>query len=122
MKDASEPSNIVSLTQRLDPSSERGGALLTTVRDIAGRRLQILINGMFEHVDDALFDLAEKAENNAAQMHYFDGMREVRKRRPVVERSFLALVSRELNDFAGGGRPGATPTPGNPSISVPGSV
>jgi len=100
MKDASEPSNIVSLTQRLDPSSERGGALLNTVRDIAGRRLQILINGMFEHVDDALFDLAEKAENNAAQMHYFDGMREVRKRRPIVERSFLTHVSRELSDFA----------------------
>jgi len=100
MKDASEPSNIVSLTQRLDPSSERGGALLNTVRDIAGRRLQILINGMFEHVDDALFDLAEKAENNAAQMHYFDGMREVRKRRSIVERSFLTHVSRELSDFA----------------------
>ncbi len=100
MKDASEPSNIVSLTQRLDPSSERGGALLNTVRDVAGRRLQILINGMFEHVDDALFDLAEKAENNAAQMHYFDGMREVRKRRPIVERSFLTHVSRELSDFA----------------------
>ncbi|RDJ00155.1 DUF1631 domain-containing protein [Dyella solisilvae] len=100
MKDASEPSNIVSLSQRLDPSSERGGALLNNVRDIAGRRLQILINGMFEHVDDALFDLAEKAENNAAQMHYFDGMREVRKRRPMVERGFLSLVSRELSDFA----------------------
>ncbi|PXV58229.1 Protein of unknown function [Dyella jiangningensis] len=100
MKDASESSNIVSLTQRLDPSSERGGALLNTIRDIAGRRLQLLVNGMFEHVDDALFDLAEKAENNAAQMHYFDGMREVRKRRPMVERSFLAQISRELSDFA----------------------
>jgi hypothetical protein len=100
MKDASEPSNIVSLSQRLDPSSERGGALLHNVRDIAGKRLQLLINGMFEHVDDALFDLAEKAENNAAQMHYFDGMREVRKRRPSVERTFLAQVARELADFA----------------------
>ena len=109
MKDASEPSNIVSLSQRLDPSSERGGALLNNVRDVAGRRLQILINGMFEHVDDALFDLAEKAENNAAQMHYFDGMREVRKRRPVVERSFLAQVNRNLDDFASSGRPPSGP-------------
>ncbi|HEX7816075.1 DUF1631 domain-containing protein [Dyella sp.] len=100
MKDASEPSNIVSLSQRLDPSSERGGALLHNVRDIASKRLQLLINGMFEHVDDALFDLAEKAENNAAQMHYFDGMREVRKRRPAIERSFTAQVSRDLSDFA----------------------
>jgi hypothetical protein len=119
MKDASEPSNIVSLSQRLDPSSERGGALLNTVRDIAGRRLQILINGMFEHVDDALFDLAEKAENNAAQMHYFDGMREVRKRRPMVERSFLAQISRELTDFASSYRNNN----GNSSPSLPtGSV
>ena len=99
MKDASEPSNIVNISQRLDPSSERGGALLNTVRDIASRRLQLLANGMFEHVDDALFDLAEKAENNAAQMHYFDGMREVRKRRPAVERAFLNTVSRGIADF-----------------------
>ncbi|WP_199096424.1 DUF1631 domain-containing protein [Dyella sp. ASV21] len=116
MKDASETSNIVSLSQRLDPSSERGGALLNNVRDIAGRRLQILINGMFEHVDDALFDLAEKAENNAAQMHYFDGMREVRKRRPMIERSFLAQIARELTDFAASvrsnaGNLGAPPLP-----------
>jgi hypothetical protein len=120
MKDASESSNIVSLTQRLDPSSERGGALLNTIRDIAGRRLQILINGMFEHVDDALFDLAEKAENNAAQMHYFDGMREVRKRRPMVERSFLGQISRDLSDFASSYR---NNTGGTGSVSPPlGSV
>ncbi|MDR3444745.1 MULTISPECIES: DUF1631 domain-containing protein [unclassified Dyella] len=120
MKDASESSNIVSLTQRLDPSSERGGALLNTIRDIAGRRLQILINGMFEHVDDALFDLAEKAENNAAQMHYFDGMREVRKRRPIVERGFLGQISRDLSDFASSYRNNAG---SNGSVSAPlGSV
>jgi len=100
MKDASEPSKIVSLTQRLEMSSERGGALLHNVRDTAGRRLQLLISGMFEHVDDALFDLAEKAENNAAQMHYFDGMREVRKRRPMVERAFLGQVTRDLNNLS----------------------
>lgn len=120
MKDASEPSNIVSLSQRLDPSSERGGALLNTVRDIAGRRLQILINGMFEHVDDALFDLAEKAENNAAQMHYFDGMREVRKRRPMVERSFLAQVTRDLSDFATNFR-NTSNAPSTPTLPI-GSV
>lgn len=111
MKDASEPSNIVSLSQRLDPSSERGGALLNTVRDIASRRLQLLVNGMFEHVDDALFDLAEKAENNAAQMHYFDGMREVRKRRPAVERTFLSTVTREIADFASQQRQTASGVP-----------
>ncbi|EIL95519.1 DUF1631 domain-containing protein [Rhodanobacter sp. 115] len=103
MQNASEPSNIVDLSQRLDPSSPRGGELLNAVRGIATRRLQLCLGNLFEQVDDALFDLAEKAENNAAQMHYFDGMREVRKRRPLVERSFLAQVSRNLDDFAGKG-------------------
>jgi hypothetical protein len=113
MNQANEPSNIVNLSQRLDPSSGRGGDLLNAVRSIATRRLQQYIGNMFEHVDDALFDLAEKAENNAAQMHYFDGMREVRKRRPVIERSFLAQVSRELNDFVSGNR--TTPQTGAPA-------
>ena len=121
MKEANEPSNIVNISQRLDPSSGRGGDLLNAVRNIASRRLQQYIGNMFEHVDDALFDLAEKAENNAAQMHYFDGMREVRKRRPVIERSFLAQVSRELNDFVSGHRSstqGGTPPPLAGSIEL----
>ena len=99
MKDAIEPSKIVNLNQRPD-APERVGELLHAVRDSAGRRLQQFLSNMFEHVDDALFDLAEKAENNAAQMHYFDGMREVRKRRPAIERSYLAKFSRDLTDFA----------------------
>ena len=115
MKEASEQSNIVNLSQRLDPSSGRGGDLLNAVRSIATRRLQQYIGNMFEHVDDALFDLAEKAENNAAQMHYFDGMREVRKRRPVMERSYLAQVSRDLNDFVSGQR---TTTQNSPPPSL----
>ncbi len=99
MKDAIEPSKIVNLNQRPEPP-ERLGGLVHSVRDTASRRLQALLGTMFEHVDDALFDLAEKAENNAAQMHYFDGMREVRKRRPAVERAYLAQFSRELTEFA----------------------
>jgi hypothetical protein len=89
--------------------------LLNAVRGIAGRRLQLCLGNLFEQVDDALFDLAEKAENNAAQMHYFDGMREVRKRRPMVERSFLAQVSRNLDDFASKGPVAATPSEAPPS-------
>jgi len=125
MKEANDSSNVVNLSQRLDPSSGRGGDLLNAVRNISSRRLQQYIGNMFEHVDDALFDLAEKAENNAAQMHYFDGMREVRKRRPVIERAFLALVSRELNDFASGNPSAATsPTASShtPTAPMPGSV
>ncbi|EIL92938.1 hypothetical protein UU7_10187 [Rhodanobacter spathiphylli B39] len=84
----------------MDPASERVGELLSAVRNIAGKHLQQWTGNAFEHVDDALFDLAEKAENNATQMHYFDGMREVRKRRPSVERNFLGAVSRSIAELA----------------------
>ncbi|MEO7051136.1 MAG: DUF1631 domain-containing protein [Rhodanobacter sp.] len=100
MNEASEPTKVVNLSPRLDPSSERVGELLSAVRAIASKRLQQWGSNAFEQVDDALFDLAEKAENNAAQMHYFDGMREVRKRRPGIERNFLHAITRKLSDLA----------------------
>ena len=100
MNEATDPSRIVNLSQRMDPASERVGELLSAVRNIAGKHLQQWISNAFEHVDDALFDLAEKAENNATQMHYFDGMREVRKRRPTVERNFLTMVNRSIGELA----------------------
>ncbi len=109
MNEASDSSRVVNLNQRLDPSSERVGELLNAVRGIANKRLQQWIGNAFEQVDDALFDLAEKAENNAAQMHYFDGMREVRKRRPSVERHFLGTITRRLGDLAHPGQAPATP-------------
>ena len=100
MNEASEPTRVVNLSQRLDPSSERVGELLSAVRGIASKRLQQWVSNAFEQVDDALFDLAEKGENNAAQMHYFDGMREVRKRRPGIERNFLQAITRKLGSLA----------------------
>src|SRR5690242_653273 len=112
MNEANEPTRVVNLNQRLDPSSERVGELLNAVRSIANKRLQQWVGNAFEQVDDALFDLAEKAENNAAQMHYFDGMREVRKRRPGIERNFLNAIARKLGDLA---HPGKATAPAGPS-------
>ncbi|HKR76041.1 MAG TPA: DUF1631 family protein, partial [Rhodanobacter sp.] len=109
MNEAFEPPKVVPLASRLDAAAgERVGELLNAVRSIAGKRLQQCLGNLFEHVDDALFDLAEKAENNATQTHYFDGMREVRKRRPAVERNFLTTVNRELGNLAGRASPNAS--------------
>ncbi|GAB3793396.1 DUF1631 domain-containing protein [Dyella agri] len=108
MNEAFEPPKIVPLAPRLDASGERVGELLNAVRGIAGKRLQQCLGNLFEHVDDALFDLAEKAENNASQTHYFDGMREVRKRRPAIERNFLTTVNRELGNLASRAAPSAS--------------
>ncbi len=107
MSEATEPSSVTPLNGRATTSQQRVGELLGAVRGIANKRLLQWIGNMFEHVDDALFDLAEKAENNAAQTRYFDGMREVRKRRSPVERSFLDAINRELGNLSQGSMPDA---------------
>ena len=75
-------------TQQMD----RVGDLIKNCRGIAQKRLALLVGALFDSVDDTLFDLAEKAENNTIQTRYFDGMREVRKKRQLVERLFLFAV------------------------------
>ncbi len=100
MSEATEPSSVTPLNGRASVPQQRVGDLLDAVRDIANKRLLQWVSSMFERVDDALFDLAEKAENNAAQTRYFDGMREVRKRRSPVERSFLEAISAELGNLS----------------------
>jgi hypothetical protein len=58
VNESTEKSKVVNLSQRLDPASERVGELLNAVRSISSKRLQQWIGNTFEHVDDALFDLA----------------------------------------------------------------
>jgi hypothetical protein len=89
-------------TQAFSGGGDRLGELLRGVRATALKRLQGLVSTLFENIDDALFDLAEKAENNAVQTVYFDGMRKVRLKRQVVERLFQEQLGKIFNDFAAG--------------------
>jgi len=96
---------IVDLQQRQASQTTGGdrlGELLKSVRGTAQKRVHGLVATLFENIDDALFDLAEKAENNALQTQYFDGMREVRKKRQLVERMFQEQLAKTFNDFAAG--------------------
>ncbi|WP_163832531.1 DUF1631 domain-containing protein [Spartinivicinus ruber] len=54
---------------------------------------------MFDHVDDALFDAADKAESNKVQSLFFDGMRELRIQRPQIERDFHQKLSMHFQQF-----------------------
>jgi len=76
--------------------------LLAIVRGSLSKRLGALTNALYEGVDDALFDLAERAANNANQARYFDGMREVRKQRQAAETRFLELAQRNCTEFEAG--------------------
>ena len=105
MSSTSDTSKIVDLQQRQAnqaASTDRVGELLKLVRTTALKRVNGLVSNLFENIDDALFDLAEKAENNAVQTGYFNGMREVRKKRQLVERMCQEHLGKIFRDFAAG--------------------
>ena len=96
MSGINETNKIVDLQQRQANQSgapDRVGELLKLVRATALKRINGLVTNLFENIDDALFDLAEKAENNSVQTGYFNGMRcpqtrlcRCRKRRSIRAR------------------------------------
>ena len=103
MSNSNDNNKIIDLQQRQASQTgavDRLGELLKAVRGTALKRVQGLVNTLFENIDDAMFGLAEKAENNAAQTLYFDGMRKVRLKRQLVERLFQEQLSKVFNDFA----------------------
>ncbi|HEY0230429.1 MAG TPA: DUF1631 domain-containing protein [Dokdonella sp.] len=104
MTAAKDTPNVVELQQRqpVAGGSDRLGDLLKLVRGISLKRINGLVGTLFENVDDALFDLAERAGSNAIQTEYFDGMREVRKKRQLVERLFQEQATKAFGDFADG--------------------
>lgn len=65
-------------------------ALLRPCREMALETLTRLVAHTLDKVDDALFELADRAENNALQTRYFDAMRDARLRRAGVETAFKA--------------------------------
>ncbi|MET0377502.1 MAG: DUF1631 domain-containing protein [Spongiibacteraceae bacterium] len=51
--------------------------------------LQQLVQALFDHADDALFELADKAVSNIEQNLYFESMREVRIKRRGIEQALV---------------------------------
>lgn len=93
---------VVDLQQRQALQSQqvdRVGDLIKQCRGIAQKRLAMCVGGLLDGTDDALFDLAEKGENNVVQTRYFDGMREVRKKRQLLERLFQENLTRDFAQF-----------------------
>lgn len=83
------PSNVVKLEKSSNPSrrlvKESDSKLLAGCHQLILERLGRAIPGMMDQVDDSLFELAEKADTNRTQAHYFEAMREVRLKRTAME-------------------------------------
>ncbi|WP_041770135.1 DUF1631 domain-containing protein [Metapseudomonas resinovorans] len=80
----------------------RFGELVQSCRKLAMNRLAEHLTGVFDQVDDTLFECAEKAENNQVQTLFFDSMRDIRKQRPQIERAYHQCVAKNFEDFLGG--------------------
>lgn len=80
----------------------RFGELVQSCRKLVMNRLAEHLSGVFGQVDDTLFECAEKAENNQVQTLFFDSMREIRRERPQIERSYHQQIARNFTDFLDG--------------------
>ncbi len=59
-----------------------------SIRRFAVEGLSDLIRVMMESVDDALFELSDKVENDRERNMYFEAMREIRMKRETLKRQF----------------------------------
>ncbi len=96
--------NIISLdrsgvTNGQAKSVEQNRAIIDSCRQAMSRGLGVLGEVLFEKLDDALYKLADKAESNDLQTRYFDTMREVRREREGIEKSFQENVLSGYDNF-----------------------
>jgi len=78
------------------------GAILPKIHKLFIQGLKPTIRDYYDKLDDVLFDLAEKAENNEKQNHYFEAMREVRKKKELMVRKFSENVQLTFKLFKQG--------------------
>ncbi len=83
----------------------------TITLDVNGRRIAAecrklivqtmpkLMGGLFENLDDALYEMANKSDSNTLQNVYFDSMRELRKQRVGIDRVFNQELLRVFDRY-----------------------
>ena len=72
--------------------------LITDCRKLAQERLPESLSFVLNQVDDALFDLANTADNSNRQNMYFDAMRELRIKRSAFESLFMESFETNFED------------------------
>ncbi|MDJ0738198.1 MAG: DUF1631 domain-containing protein [Gammaproteobacteria bacterium] len=86
--------NVVSFDQNLGGGRRRVAdarthELVSRCRRHLADTLPRLMQELFEHVDDELYQLADKSASDVLQTRYFDAMRELRKLRDAIDQAFL---------------------------------
>jgi len=86
--------NVISFDQtasgaRRRTTDARVHELVAACRTQFAETLPRLMQELFEHIDDELYQLADKSASDVLQTRYFDAMRELRKLRESIEQAFL---------------------------------
>ncbi|MCU7813246.1 MAG: DUF1631 domain-containing protein [Candidatus Thiodiazotropha sp. (ex Notomyrtea botanica)] len=76
-----------------------GRRIAAECRKLIAQTLPKLMGGLFENLDDALYEMANKSDSNTLQNVYFDSMRELRKQRNNIDRSFNQEILRIYDRF-----------------------
>ncbi|CAH0991360.1 hypothetical protein SIN8267_01463 [Sinobacterium norvegicum] len=90
---------IVPLRSAAASDNQRAKSLPTPLLSLQGRaklKLLELLAGVFNNIDDNLFELASRADNNGDQNLYFESMREVRMQRRGIELNFGKAISHSV--------------------------
>lgn len=66
------------------------------MREVAQSDFKGAIHNLFDHVDDSLFELADRAASNLEQNIFFESMREIRIQRRAMEKAFLSYIDRHF--------------------------
>lgn len=107
--------NGFSLQQR---RPERRGALLINIQSRVLANLSDLIKALFNHTDDAFFELAENAHSNNEQNLFFEAMRELRLHAHDVDARFRELMAAEFDALQNGEQPQPAARPADSGLSL----
>lgn len=78
--------------------TSRSTDILNECRDMALTHLPVSLKAALDQIDDALFEIANKADNSNRQNRYFDAMRELRMKRDDFEKDFFDTFSEEFDN------------------------
>ncbi len=92
---------VVAFTGRTGSSLNAAqiAALTEKVKSSTSEQLQKLFTHMFDHLDDFLFDLADKSNTGNQQSNYFDAMRTLRMQRERMLEVFLAKFNNNFTQI-----------------------
>jgi hypothetical protein len=100
----SRDEKIVDLMQAAEAArsvrlSDAASRVVAECREIAVRTFPALLASLFDKLDDALFDMADKSDRDALQTVYFDVMRAVRKARNEMDLRFSQRLVESFDHF-----------------------